>query len=232
MYFMYHGEVSISQEDLKEFMLVAKELQIKSLDGDGADKRPNEQQEKTFCVKSIPQTQIENMVNTSETFVKVERSDDTIVLVQEGHITDYFPKHTKNIAKDLESLDMIINSMIQKAEGNSYKCKACGIPKKTKQHLRAHIEGKQVTGFTHPCLKCNDGKGYRSRKSLTGHQFKIPNMFRTHVQNSKSISLRNIHNIAIVKRPIIGYNLDTSCMDIVGREGRGVLANTDMQYNI
>ena len=48
---MYHGEVSISQEDLKEFMLVAKELEIKSLDGDGADKRQNELQEKTFLCK-------------------------------------------------------------------------------------------------------------------------------------------------------------------------------------
>ena len=174
--FMYHGEVSIPQEDLEELMLVAKELQVKGLEGDGTDKRSNDWQENNFSEKEIPQTYIENMLRTSEIFVKVETSVDTIFFVSEEHVTGYFPKHSKNIAKDLESLDMIIDSMIQKAECKGYTCKACGIPKKTKQHLRTHVEGKHVTGFTHLCPKCNDGKGYRSRKSLTGHQFKKHNM--------------------------------------------------------
>ena len=38
---IYHGEVRIPQQDLKEFMLFATELKIKGLGEDGSDKRRN-----------------------------------------------------------------------------------------------------------------------------------------------------------------------------------------------
>ena len=77
----------------------------------------------------------------------------------------------KNSTQDLKSLDMIINSMIHKAKGNGYTCKVCWLPKQKKHNIKIHVEAKHVSGFSHPCHQCNDGKRYKTRQSLTGHQF-------------------------------------------------------------
>ena len=169
--FMYHGEVSILQEDLEEFMRVATELKIKGLEGNEAIIKTNEWQEKTFCDNANPQTQAENIIRQSETHIKVEQTDVTNVLLSEETLQNHLPNDGKSIANNLENLDMIIDSMIQKAEGTGFTCKVCGIPRKTTQSMKVHVEGKHVTGFSHPCHKCNDGKSYKSRKSLRGHQF-------------------------------------------------------------
>ena len=169
--FMYHGEVSILQEDLEEFMRVATELKIKGLEGNEAIIKTNEWQDKTFCDNANPQTQAENIIRRSETHIKVEQTDVTNVLLSEETLQNHLPNDGKSIANNLENLDMIIDSMIQKAEGTGFTCKVCGIPRKTTQSMKVHVEGKHVTGFSHPCHKCNDGKSYKSRKSLRGHQF-------------------------------------------------------------
>ena len=90
---------------------------------------------------------------------------------QKTYIANNFPTNGKSITKGLESLDMIIDSMIQKAEGTGFTCKVCGITRKTTQSLKVHVEGMHVTGFSHPCLKCDNGKTYKSRKSLRVHLF-------------------------------------------------------------
>ena len=176
--FMYHGEVSIPQEDLEEFMHTARELNIKGLEGNEAGKNTSESQDKYVCDNEIPQT--ESLYSKSETHIKVEQTDVTNVLVSEESGTNHIPKDGKSIVKDLESLDMIIDSMIQKAEGTGFTCKVCGIPRITTQSLKVHVEGKHVTGFSHPCLKCNNGKSYKSRKSLRGH------LFNKHKMSEKS----------------------------------------------
>ena len=78
--FMYNGEASIQQDNLEEFMIVATELQIKGLQGEGAGIRKNEGQQKSVCDKAIAHTPTTDMLRTAETQVKVETSNDSNVL--------------------------------------------------------------------------------------------------------------------------------------------------------
>ena len=170
--FIYYGEVNIPQENLEEFMQIAEVLQIKGLQADPAQPSRKSGAGKIISSSTIPDMQ-QNIVSKSiEIETKTELIYDTDNELPEETVTDIICKISGHSLKDLESLDKEIDSLVQTTESKSFSCKVCAIEMNKKHHIRVHIEGKHITGFSHPCLKCKNGKVYKSRHSLSGHQFK------------------------------------------------------------
>ena len=145
--FIYHGEVNIEHEDLEEFMLVGEELQIKGLETSGHKSTKSKNPTKSKC----------------DTIIQPKSEP------KEGYEDkDIFNNGQRNIT-NTEDLDREINSLIQKAENKGFSCKMCGIKMSTTQSMRNHIEGKHIEGFSHPCMKCETGKNFKTRHSLAVH---------------------------------------------------------------
>ena len=170
--FIYHGEVNIPQENLEEFMTVAEVLQIKGLLRDPAQESIKAGAGKIISMSKIPNMQQKTLGKSIEIETITELLDDTDIKVSEENVTNSMRIIGGNSFKDFESLDKEIDSLVQATENKGFSCKVCAIEMNKKHHIRVHIEGKHITGFSHPCLKCENGKIYKSRHSLSGHQFK------------------------------------------------------------
>ena len=173
--FLYHGEVSVRQEDLDNFLALAEELHIKGLVG-GDIKRNNfkgKVQMQNDATKQVikVEPEIENGFEqiTQEEYEAVDKSiplnsgENYIQHRQIGKIT---------IDNDLKQkmYDLI------EQNGENWSCKICGKVANTtaqnwlgnlKRHSQIHMEG-----VSYPCNIC--GKEYRCSNNLTTH------MYRTH----------------------------------------------------
>ena len=169
--FIYHGEVNISNDNLEEFLQIAEELQIKGLQADPAQesrKSPG----KIIYRSNIPQIQQKISTKPVEIETKIEPLDDTDINFSEETGTGSIRILSEHSFTDLENLDMEIDSLMQTTESKGFSCKVCAIKMSKKRHIRVHIEGKHITGFSHHCLKCKNGQIYKSRHSLSRHQFR------------------------------------------------------------
>ena len=153
-------------------MQVAEVLQIKGLQADPAQENIKSSAGKLISRSKIPDMQQKIVSKSIEIETKTELIDDTDIELSEETVTDSIRIISGPSLNDLESLDKEIDSLVQTTENKSFSCKVCAIEMNKKHHIRVHIEGKHITGFSHPCLKCKNGKVYKSRHSLSGHQFK------------------------------------------------------------
>ena len=171
--FMYHGEVSIGQEDLNDFLVVAEELQLKGLTGTEDKKKYdttgiNQNIKSRKIAAAFPNhssiqsnSNLYNQDNRdieTTTEEKFEMSNSTEIV--ESYATEI------KAATDMEQLDSTINSMINKLNG-IWTCTQCGKTDKCKRNLGNHVEAKHIEGVAHPCNQC--GKLFRSRNSLNKH---------------------------------------------------------------
>lgn len=177
--FMYHGEVSIYQEDLNDFLMVAKELQLKGLQGNEQEKiEPFK--EPTLCqppIKTRKQTMSqvshtnymkgETLENWHELDTKVEMAGSDI---DDNMATIAIQTTDNKISTTNEQLDDRIRSMMTHSEGQ-WSCTVCGKADKKNTNIINHIEAKHIDGVSHPCNQC--GKLFRSRHSLVQHIFNI-----------------------------------------------------------
>ena len=171
--FMYHGEVSIAQEDLNDFLSLAEELQLKGLTDTGEEKDDSnvgmkynkhlkESNKSVLSGKSIfPQNLNQEQNSTQHLDILEEENKSDL---QEGR--EIVPSNIKNMTRNYEDLDEKISSMMNKSNAG-WSCNQCGVTNNHKAHLRNHIEGRHIEGISHPCNQC--GKLFRSRNSLSNH---------------------------------------------------------------
>ena len=175
--FMYHGEINVHEEDLDRFISLAEEFQIKGIFGKNqlAEYSYNE------TVPIIPDNLEDNVskvpvlpglldesenIETQET--KTYTSEQFQVIKQENthEFEGQTTQETLAIYSDVDTLDMIIETMMKKTE-NGWACKMCEKVFAKKDILMKHTE-KHIEGINHPCLTC--GKLFKSVDTLDSHK--------------------------------------------------------------
>ena len=167
--FMYHGEVSIGQGDLSDFLLVAEELQLKGVSGTEKGENYKEpgkiQTVKSKNVAAFPNdpqihsnSRLDEYINHDNEFIVEEKCE----MSNSREIVETYANEIK-ADTNIEELDLTINSMVCKLNG-IWTCLQCGKTNKCKRNLGNHIEAKHIKGAAHPCQQC--GKLFRSRNSL------------------------------------------------------------------
>jgi len=167
--FLYHGEANVYQDNLDDFLAVAKELQLKGLMGSDVEK---EQEEDTIYNKPISKkkaTQLPQPESYTKKEVVTPNIDIFLDKVETGTVavTEY------SVSAELKDLDDTIKSMMIESEnmtsnhGRARICQMCG-KEGTRHNIRDHIEANHITGVSHTCNIC--GKVVRSRKALSSHK--------------------------------------------------------------
>ena len=175
--FMYHGEVSVYQADLDDFLAVAEELQLKGLTGNDTDKKEEKVPQENKCIQSI-QNKIKH--SAAKTYPVFDRSQQEIhhsvkdkIDVETEEVSEpgtvvALNQSENRVTTTNEDLDEQIRSMMICSDGQ-WSCTQCGKTATTnsKQLVSNHIEAKHIEGVSHPCNHC--GKQFRSRYSLSQH---------------------------------------------------------------
>ena len=162
--FIYHGEVNVYQNDLKDFLLIAEELELKGLAA--FDSKEAEHYHKQFAFKTKPIKVNTTGTKFEENAVKNESTNPeskTISIVDECHATE--DKLSLSFKYDNSELNEIINSMLERVSG-IWTCTKCGKTARDTTNLKKHIE-THIEGLSHPCGYC--GKTFGSRNGLQTH---------------------------------------------------------------
>ena len=169
--FLYYGEANIYQENLDNFLGIAKELQLQGLDGeeerDGSD------------VKDITISNISDSTSPKETSqIHTRNAIQTNISVSgtaDDEMAIFLPK--QEFCGDMKELDDRIETMVGRGENmikvsekraptKSYLCKVCG-KEGQRINVRDHIEAHHLEGISVPCKFCQ--KTFRSRIALRKH---------------------------------------------------------------
>ena len=183
--FIYHGEVTIAQGNLNDFLALAEELQLKGLSGSRETEAPagNRLEKKIEATRKDSETVSESRTNeylvstTRDDKVKEEllstSFDDTVSILEESTMMEAEPCFTLN-GGDNKELDEKINMIVQKVNG-VWTCTSCERTAKTSFNIRRHAE-IHIEGVSHPCARCE--KSFRCRNNLQVH------VFRSHLSKS------------------------------------------------
>merc|ERR1712129_49312 len=184
----YYGQADVQQENLKSFLALAEEFEIKGLTQqnktEDIGQRNRSRRKIELDVKVITNDikstfeQIEsygktnkpmtNEVETKEEEVfeeldNMQPQEDEVYNYSESILNDSEIVNNANIT--IEELDNKVESMIQKQD-KKWGCSVCGKQFSTKSVVKSHTE-VHIEGVQHPCTTC--GKTYRSRNSLKKH---------------------------------------------------------------
>ena len=156
--FIYNGEVSIGQEEIKVFIETGKELQVKGLEGELTGIGGNTADESnSFQDDNDPYY---------EDAEKEEDVDRESVEGLDTQATTVAQSRAGNIqANSHNELFIQVTEMIEKNEG-VWKCKVCGKTSATKQSIKIHAE-THIEGMSHACHLCS--KTFPNRPGLQQH---------------------------------------------------------------
>ena len=153
--FIYTGEVSVSRDEIKKFLEIAKELQVMGFEN---------------ALSSVGEMIKEEPVEHSSEDIQENKDNFTEELIVCDKLETYKDSEEKNVVK-LEinvnsDLDLRIEQMIEKYDG-VWICKVCGKTAANSGHLREHAE-THIEGMTHVCHICN--KTFPNRPCLRYHK--------------------------------------------------------------
>ena len=172
--FIYYGEVYIVQEDLQEFMVIAQEFQVEGLETtelpEYVEHTPNSKSNEAFVDEHTQFYEIidnprKHILEPTEIMFPAKLEPDISSDVIENQ-----EKTTMNSKCQNHDLNEKISYMITK-NSVGFKCTLCGnnFNKKRRSLVVSHIETKHMN-LSFPCVQCQSGKSYKSRKSLAKHK--------------------------------------------------------------
>ena len=155
--FIYYGEVSILEKELKTFLTIAEELELKGLSVEDSEEveEAKTQAEQLKDLKSR-RSDVENIVRKpSQSEQKIDKTQTALKSFSKQKI--HIPEET---LKKMDSL------FVKFKRGEHYTCKMCQFNSKYKGHMREHVE-THIEGPRYPCNLC--GKTMRGSAVLRKH---------------------------------------------------------------
>ena len=195
--FIYNGEASVGQEELKDFLDTGKELMVKGLECDVSAVGKSTKKEQIVYLHETEEfhenkqkmpydaemTNIEEIQDNEEIQKKGENYEikgnitsevdygDKLESSSKNYIVEAITTKTnkKKVPRDKNiDLDRQIWQMIEQFD-IGWICKVCGKTMRNKGHIKEHAE-YHIEGMSHACNICS--KTYSSRKSLREHIIK------------------------------------------------------------
>ena len=175
--FFYHGGVKVFQENLDAFLVLAKEFQLKGLEGNQTEKEYSEVLPQPTKNKNPSKLAKETSKQYSQSFMEKDASFGTGIVQQPitetvvAVLTDHTTTNT-----NIESLDQQIKSVTEtssnaypydKRQGRARICKVCG-KEGSWTDIKNHIEDNHITGISISCDLC--GQVFKSRNALKVHK--------------------------------------------------------------
>ena len=157
--FIYYGEVSILEEQLKTFLIIAEELELKGLAVDSEedqDTKPQADQLKAFKFSQYDSSDVENTVFESANCKrKIDKTRTALKSLGKQKIN--IPEET------LKKMEGLFGRF---KKGEPFTCKICQFHSRHKGHMREHVE-THLEGPRYPCNLC--GKTFRGSAVLRKH---------------------------------------------------------------
>ena len=153
--FLYNGEVFINQEDVKFFIEIGEELQVKGIEGEVPGLRKNEAEIPILINSQKSEQGYDDYKHEKVATGKVEYNEDSLGKIDECNVqlrTNYD-----------------VTDMVEKSKG-LWKCNICGKTATKKQHIQYHAE-THIQGISNACHICS--KMFKNRHSLTNHIYNI-----------------------------------------------------------
>ena len=182
--FLYKGESTIDQDNLDNFLALAKSLRLTDLSKteefviEEGDSRKD-----AFENDALKNREALEDINAE--IKEVTKDDSTVPL--EKLKSEPIEHVNKDSHLELKQLDDKISSMIDAVvmidevtggpSAKIYTCKECGKIGTYPMHMRDHVEAHHISGFLHYCDNC--GKGVRTRDALKKHRRNYCIKYRT-----------------------------------------------------
>ena len=158
--FLYYGEASITQDEIKHFLDIAKLLQVKGLQQNVLDIDQNIPDEFEDTKNDFEEAYYASQNNIAE--------QETIDLLGDP-VYDTFDREISGSNANKE-LDHQIMETIEKTEDGKWKCNICGKIAKQKTQIKGHAE-THIEGLSYTCDVCS--------KTCSTKQY-----LRQHISNS------------------------------------------------
>ena len=188
--YMYNGEVQIEEENLEDFLTVARRFKLEGLCEKSLNEEVNEDENKSQqeedgneskLWKNIPLKQelIETGMEIKEL---IETGNELKELIETGIENVKESKSYKNcsvvrkivpnkITQGEKELNEVINQFIERhMDEGKYECKLCGKSAKIKTNLKNHIE-THMEGLEFSCKICE--RKFKTRIMLAVHVSKV-----------------------------------------------------------
>ena len=180
--FIYHGQTSINEENINDFLQVAGELQLKGLSG---TEEPNLEMNKDLKnIQTVEPTKKLDTVHIPfcpklkdngehisgqiyNDVIDQTIMEDTIDVVENRDQADYENIAETRISTTNEQLAETIKLMLEKVDG-IWRCTQCGKTNKDRSNMRKHIETNHIEGISYTCDQCQ--KQCRSKSGLYQHR--------------------------------------------------------------
>ena len=160
--FIYHGETSIFQDDLDQFLLTAEELQLKGLVG-GREEPLKASKDPKMNGKTLSEN-----VNHPQYKETKPYEPDHSQFENYGALVSNASEGKKLVPID-KDVATAVNDMIVK-QNNFWKCTVCQFKSMNRSHLKEHVE-THIDGLEYPCNYC--GKIMRSSTTFRQHAGKF-----------------------------------------------------------
>jgi len=165
--FLYYGEANVYQENIDAFLVIAEELKLKGLTGNGTNEKV-EEEGNTYKETIKPTIKKDpNSFSTENNFQSSSHPNE--LSVGTVAVTNF------TLSGNLQELDEQINSLMSKSDKkvpNGSKmvtatvCTVCG-KEDTLTHIKEHIEANHLDGVSISCNFCE--KTFRTRKACRRH---------------------------------------------------------------
>ena len=173
--YLYSGEASIEQENVKAFLVIVDELKVKGLyvrgelfDEDNTSSKNCSAVKENFTIRDgiVEEANIKLEFVDSEIKKEKQKTKKTVDIVN-----NMYSEELKKLDSQIKPLIMTGSIIIQnrKRKRKANQCKVCG-KEGTYKNIKDHIELHHIQRVSHPCNFCN--KISKSRNGLRIHHNK------------------------------------------------------------
>ena len=179
---MYYGEANVFQDNIENFMVLAEELKLKDLAGEGNEMKDHETHTNTM-IKEVSSTFNELVMKQRKKLQEDEIKYKTKLHIKANNISEQNQEFEKIMAildanrTEISELDEQINLILVAGQNpilrkrgkkdKSLVCKVCG-KEGNKTNIIDHIESLHIDGIDLPCQMCE--KTFRSRHKVINHK--------------------------------------------------------------